>query len=159
MHYSQPLRRLLAVGLACSLGGCGLFQGLYGDGVLFGAARRIEFRISDKLNDDYPVAVELIVVYTKDLEKEIAALTASEWFAQRAQYLRDFSLEEMEAFRWEWVPGQSAAPQEFSYRRGARAAVVFASYATPGDHRVRVEAPNHALRVTLDAAGFQVEAL
>ena len=159
MNLSHPFGRLLAALLALGLSGCGLFEGLYGDGLLFGAARPIEFRISDKLNNDYPVAVELIVVYTKDLEKEIGALTAQEWFAQRMQYLRDFSKDEMEAFRWEWVPGQAAAPQEFDYHRGARSAVVFVSYATPGDHRVRVEAPNHALRVILNEADFEVEVI
>ncbi len=159
MNPRNLLCRLLTVLLATSLGGCGLFDGLYGDGVLFGAARRIEFRISDQLNDNYPVAVELIVVYTKDLEKEIGALTSQEWFTRRAQFLRDFPKDEMEAFRWEWVPGQAAAPQEFDYHRGARSAVVFVSYASPGDHRVRVEAPNHALRVILGEANFEVEVI
>lgn len=150
---------ILAAWLVLSLAGCGVVESLYGDGVLFGAARRIEFRIAPDLNDNYPVAVELIVVYTKALEKELGALTAQEWFERRAQFLRDFSKEEMQAFRWEWVPGQAVAPQEFDYNRGARSAILFASYATPGDHRVRVEAPNHALRVTLGEADFEVEVL
>ena len=146
--------------LALSLAGCGLFDGLYGDGVIFGAARAIEFNIAPNLNDDYPVAVELIVVYTKDLEKEIGALAAQQWFARRAQYLRDFSREELEAFRWEWAPDQGTPPtQEFEYRRGARSAIVFSSYASPGDHRVRIEEPNRALRVTLNDNDFKVEPL
>lgn len=152
---SLPLLSILALCLC----GCGLFGGLYGDGLLFGAVRPIEFRVSQKLNDNYPVAVELVVVYKKDLDKELGDLTAQEWFAQSAQYKKDFSTDELEAFRWEWVPGQPRAEQDFEYRRGARAAILFASYASPGAHRVRVEAPNHALRVIMNDDDFQVEAV
>lgn len=141
------------------LAGCGVIETFFGDGLVFGGKQRVEFRISDKLNENYPVAVDLIVVYSKDLDKELTGLTAEQWFALRAQYLRDFSTADIEAFRWEWVPGQSAAAQTFKYRSGARSAIVFVSYASPGDHRVRVEAPNSSLRVILDENDFAVEAI
>ncbi len=143
---------------ALCLSGCGIITNLYGDGVLFGGGHKIEFRrISEDLNNNYPVAVELIVVYNRDLESELAELTARQWFDSREQYLRDFSKADLETFRWEWTPGQTASTQDFRYRRGARAALVFASYASPGEHRVIVDAPNRSLKVTLNDNDFVVD--
>ncbi len=153
----RTLQFLLGSVAALCLAGCGIFENLYGDGLLFGGRQKIEFRIAEELNDNYPVAVELIVVYSKDLEGELGKLTAQQWFEQREQYLRDFSKADLQTFRWEWVPDQSASVQEFRYRRGARSALVFAGYDSPGEHRVIVDAPNSSLRVTLNDSDFVVE--
>ncbi len=149
-------RTLLPFALACGLWGCGTIGGLFGDGVTFGGSQTVSFRISENLNGNYPVAVEMVVVYNGDLENELAELTAEQWFDQRQQYLRDFSTQELEAFRWEWVPGQSPPEQQLRYRPGARSILVFASYSSPGEHRLRVESFKRPLQVTLSDDDFTV---
>lgn len=151
----SPLCGLLVA--SCLVGGCGVLGGLTGKGAVFGSSQQVTFRIAEGLNDNYPVAVELIVLYDKDLEAELGKLTSQQWFDQRQQVLRDFSSRQLMTFRWEWTPGQRAPAQKFSYRPGARSIIVFASYSSPGEHRVQLELPRKPLEVRLDAADFTVE--
>lgn len=149
--------RLLASIVALSLTGCAMLGGVVGKGTVFGGRQDISFRIDEDLNGNTPVAVELIVLYDKDLDDELSALTAQQWFAKRQQILRDFSREELVTFRWEWTPGQVPLAQRFRYRSGALALLFFASYSSPGEHRARLPSPNHPIRVQLDGREFHVE--
>lgn len=157
MRRQVSVFRLLLPLAALGLGGCAELQGLFGKGSAFGGRQAITFRIADRLNDDYPVAVELIVLYDEDLDGELSALTARQWFDKRRQYLRDFSRQQLVTFRWEWTPGQTAPPQRFRYRPGALALLLFASYSSPGEHRIRLTVPEGPLRVQLEEREFHVE--
>ncbi len=141
---------------ALALAGCGVFNGLFGDGTTFSGSRQVDFRISDELNNDHPVAVELVVVYDKAVEEVLLKLTGASWFAQREQYLRDFSGEKLQTWKWEWTPGQVTEPQKFRYSVGALSTIIFASYASPGNHRARVE-PNKHLHMALLEDRFEVK--
>jgi len=154
----RRLRSLAVLLLALHLAGCGVFNGLFGAGTTFGGSRQVEFRIPEKLNNDTPVAVELVVVYDPAVEKQLLELPARTWFATREQYKRDFSSEQLETWKWEWTPGQSAMPQTFTYQVGALSTFLFASYASPGDHRIRV-VPNKNLRVILHENRFEARML
>lgn len=145
--------------------------GFFDEGAIFGGVCTAEFRISEKLNDNSPVAVEILVLYDADLEKEIVGLTARQWFAARERYRKDYSLDDYEGFLWEWTPTRPPSstlpppgeawppPQSFSFRAGALSAIVFADYDRPGDHRVRVEPPDQNLLVLLRADHFLVRPL
>lgn len=153
----RVLGPLLTLSLVGCLTGCGMLSGFFGKGTPFGGRQEISFRITENLNGNYPVAVELIVLYDKALDGELTALTAPQWFAKRRQILRDFSRQQLETFRWEWTPGQAPPTQRFRFRPGARALLLFASYASPGEHRVRLEIPKAPLWVCLEASDFQVK--
>ncbi len=150
---------LLALLGTVTLAGCGMVNGLFSKGIAFGGNRFVEFRVAPSLNHDYPVAVELIVVYSKALEAELMALQARDWFQLRDQYRKDFTTEQYQSWRWEWVPGQSVEPQKFRYEVGALSAILFVSYDSPGDHRERVAPPNQNLRVVLREDDFLVRVL
>ena len=157
MHPPHVFLRLPAILLALSLAACGAFGGVFGKGVAFGGDQEITFRVAKNLNDDFPVAVELIVLYDEGLDAELSALSSREWFEQRQQYLRDFSSRQLATFLWEWPPGQSAPPEKFSYRSGALALLLFAGYSSPGEHRIRLDVPERPLMVLLDERDFRVE--
>jgi type VI secretion system protein len=156
MSQHPPALRLLGPLLALCLGGCGVLGGIFGKGAVFGGHQEVAFRISEDLNDNYPVAVELIVLYDKDLDDELSALTAQQWFAKREQVLRDFSSQQLVTFRWEWTPGQAPPLQRFRYRSGARSLLLFAGYSSPGEHRIRLEVPDAPLQVRLEKSDFRV---
>lgn len=161
MHPTRALRlpALLLVPLLVLppliLAGCDLISQ---PGLLFGGKGVVEPRIADGLNGDRPVAVDLLVVYDDGLEKELLALTAADWFAERRQYLSVVPDPKLDHWGWEWVPGQQVEAQRFDYRMGALSSIVFVSYASPGEHRARLKA-NRSFRLWLDERDFRVEVL
>lgn len=123
---------------------------------MFGGNALLEVRVDANLNHDYPVAVELILLYDKALDDELTGLDSKTWFASRDQYRADYSKSQYESWYWEWVPGQVVAPQQFRYETGAVSAILFASYASPGDHRARVAPPDQNMALHLRKDDFTV---
>lgn len=107
-------------------------------------------------NNTSPVPVELVVAYDDELVKVLGAMTARDWFRQRAQ-LRQDNPRGLRTLAWEFVPGQSVPLQPLPVRRKkARGAFVFADFYAPGDHRVRVD-PFKRILLTLREDGFSVD--
>ncbi|EXF92817.1 type VI secretion protein [Pseudomonas fluorescens HK44] len=90
-------------------------------------------------NDDTPIAVDFVAVNDPDLLKQLSALTARQWFSEREQFQRDYR-QLMTVWGLELVPGQFIDQQPFPLG-GKRAAglLIFASYNTPGAHRLRLD--------------------
>lgn len=100
--------------------------------------------VAPKANDDTPIAVDFIAVADPDLLKQLSGISASQWFAGREQYQRDYR-QLMSVWGMELVPGQFIDRQPFPLG-GKKAAglLVFASYNTPGAHRLRLDDQSEA---------------
>lgn len=144
---------LLSV-LALTLTACSF---LSRPGQLFGGQATVEARLAEGVNDDQPVAVDLVIVYDAKLEKELLALTAAQWFAQRSQYLQVSPETGLEVHSWEWVPGQRVAARPIAYRLGALSTLIYAAYASEGDHRAQVS-PAQNVFLVFSEDSFQVQA-
>lgn len=128
--------RLRRPGLLLLLGGVLLLAAGCGSPV---RTRAFAVQVAPEANDRSPVPVALVVVYDPSLLETVAALTARDWFRQREQLARDFP-GGFTALSWEFVPGQRVPLQPVRFRhRRARGAFVFADYAAPGDHRIRID--------------------
>jgi type VI secretion system protein len=124
---------------------------------MFGGSLPLEVTIAGSANQESPVAVELLIIYDKRLLDRLLALGAREWFEQREQWKRDFP-GDFESWAWEWVPGQPVGRQEKEFRAGAKGALVFADYLTPGAHRAQFD-PHSPVRLLLGEATLTVEPL
>ncbi len=126
----------------------------------FGGRFTVEVRIAEGMNQDSPVAVEVLLVYNKKLLGKLAALTAKEWFDQREQYRRDYREgKDFDAWHWEWVPGQRVPDQQLGFGAGVRGGLIFANYGTPGNpHRAAVD-PHQNLLLELGEDGFRIKPL
>ncbi len=150
-------RRLGALLLAAciGLGGCSVVkktQRMFGGNVLVGVS------VDKRLNEDFPVAVDLVVVYDRNLLEELQAFDAATWFeTEREQYLNGVD-SRLEIRSWEWVPDREVETQTVSHRQGARAGVVFAHYFGEGEHRVTVEPLKH-FHLDLGETDFMVRPL
>lgn len=96
----------------------------------------VSVTVAPTANDTTPVAIDLIAVRDKALVDKLGALTAAEWFAQREQAMRDHPAT-LGLTSWELVPGQTMRVER-PQAEPAWAILVFANYATPGPHRLRV---------------------
>ncbi len=96
----------------------------------------VSVTVAPTANDTTPIAIDLIAVRDKALVDKLGALTAAEWFAQREQAMRDHPTT-LGLTSWELVPGQTMRVQR-PQAEPAWAILVFANYASPGPHRLRV---------------------
>jgi type VI secretion system protein len=97
--------------------------------------QRIYFEVDEKLNNDAPVTMDVLIVYEQSLLEAIAKLNASQYFGKREQIQRDGG-NALQTYTFELVPGQTLPPQPIKLAHvTGKGIIVFARYATPGDHR------------------------
>jgi type VI secretion system protein len=88
-------------------------------------------------NGGRPIAVDLVFVTDKKVLQAIAKLKASEYFALREQFRRDFT-KGYEIQSWELTPGQFDGPKSTSAPCNLVGTLVFADYSSEGDHRISI---------------------
>ncbi len=112
----------------------------------------VSFTVAPTANDTTPVAIDMVAIRDQVLVEKLSALTAAEWFGQREQMMRD-NPSTLGLTSWELVPGQTMKA-DLPWQEPAWAILVFANYATPGPHRLRVPATR---TLTLTAGEKDVE--
>jgi type VI secretion system protein len=124
---------------------------------LFGGNLLMDVSVSPELNGNTPVAVDVLVVYEKDLFKELLKLSARQWFEQREQLLRD-NPKRVGSWSWEWVPGQEVGEITLELNLGSAGGIIFADYLAPGEHRQRFD-PHEHFRLVLGDSSFSISPL
>ena len=122
---------------------------------MFGGLLPVEIQVAPDVNEDSPVAVDLLVIYDQKLADSLLKLPSNEWFSKREQFVKDYP-KELSLQSWEWVPGQSVDPVTIASHLGARQVILFADYRTDGEHRAAVE-PQQPFRLVLGANDLTVE--
>ena len=116
----------------------------------------VSVRVAPNANGGNPVALDLLLVSDKELLKELQKLSAADWFEKRAQIILDHPKEgELSVRRWEWVPGQVVELDDVRVAPEVRAAVVYANYFSPGEHRAVLD-PRRDVRLTLGESKLEV---
>lgn len=124
-----------------------------------GPGMHLTVSVLDTVNQDRPIEVDVVMVYDKELVEELKNLPAKEWFQSRYQIENDsLGAQRLEFSTWEWTPGQLVEPIDLLFSKKGRAAIIYANYATPGEHRVFIERHSR-VRVVLGEQTLEVEAL
>lgn len=143
---------LMASGTVFALGGCSML-GLGGEKAKW---TDVTFAASDDVNNNSPVAVDVVLVSDATLLARVAEMPASKWFAARDDLASTFP-KGVRYRGWELVPGQHVRVSGEQFRGASVAgAFVFASYQDPGAHRVRVEHFSGHMVVKLDSNNLTV---
>ncbi|MGF1476126.1 MAG: hypothetical protein ACFB6S_11240 [Geminicoccaceae bacterium] len=101
--------------------------------------REIAFDVALDLNEDFPLAFDLVFVRDPLAVRRLGDLSASEWFDRKAQLLRDDPQATL-VRSYEIVPGQHLAPIRLNgEEQDAVAAFLFADYRRAGAHRARLD--------------------
>jgi type VI secretion system protein len=126
---------LAAASLVGALSGCS-WVGLSGEKAKWS---EVTLSASDDVNNNSPVAVDIVMVSDEAMLARVAEMPASKWFAGRDDLVSTFP-KNLRYRSWEIVPGQRV---EISGDQlaGSRftGAFVFANYQDSGAHRVRIE--------------------
>ena len=119
----------------------------------------VKVHVSPKANNNNPVAVDLVLVQDKKLLQELMKMSASEWFEKRHQVELDYPKEtELDAGRWEWVPGQDVKVDQVPVKMDIVGGVVFARYFNAGTHRAPID-PRKGILITLGDENLCVQSL
>jgi type VI secretion system protein len=137
------------------LGGCAML-GFKGDKVKW---TQVTLSASDDVNNNSPIAVDVVFIMDETLVAKLADLPAAKWFAARTDLVNTYP-EGLRYRSWEVVPGQQLViPGETLEGPRVAAAFVFANYPAPGAHRVRIEQFGGRLAVQLDNNTFSASAV
>jgi hypothetical protein len=120
-----------------------------------GGKLRVEVRAAEAANQNQPVAMDVLLIYNKQLVKELLNMSASDWFDKRDQIKRDDPKgQDLSVWSWEWVPGQHELV-ELPLQAKARSGIIFARYFSRGEHRARID-PHTSIVVELLDKDFSV---
>jgi type VI secretion system protein len=116
----------------------------------------VKVDISPQANNNNPVALDLVLVKSGKLFKELMKIPASEWFEKRNQYRLDYPKElGLKAGSWEWAPGQVVQIDPMPFKDKFAGGLVFANYIAPGTHRAVFD-PTKPLVIKLGAEEITV---
>ncbi|WP_343054334.1 hypothetical protein [Pararobbsia alpina] len=144
--------------MCCLLGACAMpsFLSFKGDKVKW---TQVTLSASDDVNNNSPIAVDVVLVTDDTLLAKLAELPASKWFAARADLVNTYP-DGVRYRSWEVVPGQQlTVPGETFAGPRVAGAFVFANYPAPGAHRIRIEQFGGRLALQLDNNTFSVSAV
>jgi type VI secretion system protein len=106
-------------------------------------------------NQNSPIAVDVVYIKDKAMVTALLATSSSKWFATRSDLLRSFG-DSVEISSFELMPSQSIRLDAKALAGNfALAALVFADYPTPGEHRERLQMASPGYVLQLGAKGFQ----
>jgi hypothetical protein len=105
-------------------------------------------------NDGNAIAVALVMISDETAAKQIGALSADAFFTQQTQLQRDFPGGFL-VRAWGLAPGQVARDQSVDGTCNRASTLLFARYASPGDHR-QVLTGKSTITVTLGDTDFSV---
>ncbi len=149
------------------LNGCSAVSGAFSavTGVFSSAPRPVTpdwktlvFLADDQVNQNSPIAVDLVLAREQAVVDALQAMPASRWFASRGDIERSFP-QGLAVTRMELVPGQSMrlTPETFAAAK-VLAAFVFADYPVSGEQRERLLLDARGYLIQLGARGFKATA-
>jgi type VI secretion system protein len=155
------LKRAFAALLLAAVSGCAAVA--YVKDALFPPLPRLQLGDVHVLTDaaanlNTAVELEIIFVLHQDVLKKVTELTATKWFELREDVRKTYP-GGFESHKWELVPGQDLRLPALQFKdKRALAAVVFANYLTPGEHRARIDGFAGGVVIRLLPRGFTVTA-
>ncbi|SHN16253.1 type VI secretion system protein [Duganella sacchari] len=118
--------------------------------------KSLSLRAAADANNNSAVAVDLVLIKDASMVDSLMNMPASKWYATRADLQRTFP-EGLTVYPFELVPSQTLRLDDRKWNgQKAWAAVVFAGYGNPGEHRARLMLNAGAYVVQLNAQGFAV---
>jgi len=109
------------------------------------------------VNQNSPLALDLVFVNDSAALEKLLAMPAAKWFASKDELLKTYP-NALVIKSWELVPQQVLQLSEEALGSPRVAGMVmFAGYSTPGDHRAQLPLGRVAFLVDLNARSFSVK--
>lgn len=87
-----------------------------------------------------PVIVDFVFVFDHGAMSELQKMPSTQWFAKKDQYMLDWGTsKKIQVLSYELIAGQRVQVKHFKPRKTPLELVIYASYLSPGDHRIIIE--------------------
>lgn len=126
--------------------GCGMF-GLFSSDM---DLDEVKIHALHNANDNDAIAIDVVLILKERCDSQVSQLSASDWFSERAQILRDHP-NCIAVKSWELVPDQSA---DVDIDEDPVTAYVFARYSSKGDHRIQIANNFDTIHILLKQTDF-----
>jgi type VI secretion system protein len=160
---------VIAIFVSLLLAGCGTISGMMSSMVsattsLFSSApkpvapnwKTVVVSAADDANYNSPIAMDLVFIKDQAVVDVLLKTSSDKWFSSRGDLQRSFP-EALSVTSIELVPKQSINLQDRALAgQKALAAIVYADYPGPGEHRERLVLSAAGYVVQLGAKGFKV---
>jgi type VI secretion system protein len=114
------------------LSGCSLWQPTV-------KLKSVQLEVTERANDNSPIAVDFVAVRDPELLKTLQILTAAQWFLNKPQILLDYP-GKVKIWTLELVPGSLLATKAIPLSgKPAVGLLMFAGYSSEGAHRLRLD--------------------
>lgn len=134
-----------------------LFSGTPGPSYL--AWKAITMAAAADVNQNSPLALDLVFVRDSATLEKLLTLPARKWFASKDELIKTYP-NGMTVRSWELVPQQVLhLSKEALASPRVVGVVLFADYLSPGDHRAQLPLERETLMVDLGAQSFNVKPL
>jgi hypothetical protein len=103
------------------------------------APLNMDVYLSDNLNEDNPLPVDVIAVCDPKMLSELLTLDANGWFKYKRHYMwRYQDGEDYQIWSWEWVPGNRVLRIDREIPCEPKAILVYAGYRGDGAYRAYI---------------------
>ncbi len=100
---------------------------------------KVTIGVGEQANKNFPVAVDIVLIFNEKLVTRLSKLTANDWFKSKNYIVKTFPLD-LAVKSWELAPGDSLQiPPSFFGKERVFAVIAFADYFSDGEHRVRID--------------------
>lgn len=130
------------------LSGCSLWQPTI-------KLKSVQLEVTERANDNSPIAVDFVAVRDPELLKTLQSLTAGQWFSNKPQILLDYP-QKLKIWTLELVPGSRVETKEIPLSgEPADGLLMFAGYSGEGAYRLRLD-QTRKLKLKFDDNEVQV---
>jgi type VI secretion system protein len=114
------------------LSGCALWQPTV-------KLKSVQLEVTERANDNSPIAVDFVAVRDPELLKTLQSLTAGQWFSNKPQILLDYP-QKLKIWTLELVPGSQLETKQIPLSgEPADGLLMFAGYSGEGVYRLRLD--------------------
>ena len=117
--------------------------------------KSVQLEVTERANDNSPIAVDFVAVRDPELLKTLQSLTAGQWFSNKPQILLDYP-EKLKIWTLELVPGSRMETKEIPLSgEPADGLLMFVGYSGEGAYRLRLD-QTRKLKLKFDDNEVQV---
>lgn len=97
----------------------------------------VQGKVTKSANNYSAIAVDFVFIFSENSNAEIKKISAFEWFTKKEQFKNDYAInEEIQILGFEFIPGRVIQISDFKPKHNPICLIIFANYATEGEHRV-----------------------
>ncbi|OUW01356.1 MAG: hypothetical protein CBD16_05675 [Betaproteobacteria bacterium TMED156] len=101
--------------------------------------KKVSIGVGQKANKNFPVAVDIIMIFKEELVNRITELPANDWFNSKKYIVNTFPTG-LAIKSWELAPGDTLQiPSSFFGEKRVFAVFAYADYFSEGEHKIRID--------------------